>query len=532
MLREKIKWRPRLRTILFIVNLTVLLLPLGSIYFFRFYENELVRQTESELIAQGSFIAEIYKKEMRELVGEDNSYGISPYYKPEKNNEYYQPIPALLNLSSANILPQMEPPLESKIKTDTRAIKVGTELSKILTETSKTTLAGIRVTDYKGIIVASSRNEIGLNYGNALEVQTALQGKYTSIIRKRISDEPYPALASISRGTGIRIFVGMPIILENKVIGTVLLSRSPRSILKALNDRQETAIMLLAALFAIVILLTIFTSYTINNPIHGLIDRAKRITKGEKNVDIKTGRRITKEIGLLSDSISTMAETIQQRSEYIRNFANAVSHEFKTPLTSIGGTIELLQEHVDTMPLTQRQRFFNIIAQDTIRLRKLVTRLLELAKADITTPTDTSTNLSAMLPTLKERYKNLGLTLKINNEGAEKLRISPEVVETVLTNIFNNSLQHKATEVIMSINQQEDKSIITITDNGKGISPANRNKIFDPFFTTNRETGGTGLGLSIVKSLLNAHDGDIWVNDSEGGASFSLRVNYRLSNNL
>lgn len=524
MLREKIKWRPRLRTILFIVNLTVLLLPLGSIYFFRFYENELVRQTESELIAQGSFIAEIYKKEMRGLLGGNNSYGVNIIYQQPQNNEYYQPIAALLDLSSANILPPMVAPLASKIKADKSATKAGIALGKILTEVSKTTLAGIRVTDYNGIIVASSRGEVGLDYGNAPEVQTALRGKYTSIIRKRVSDEPYPALASISRGTGIRVFVALPIILDNKIIGTVLLSRSPRSILKALNDRQETATMLLAALFAIVIMLTIFTSYTINKPIHGLIDKAKRITKGEKNVDIKTGRRITKEIGLLSDSISTMAETIQQRSEYIRNFANAVSHEFKTPLTSIGGTIELLQEHVDTMPLAQRQRFFDIIAEDTIRLRKLVTRLLELAKADITSPTDETTNLSAILSSLKERYKDFGLALKIENCNAIQLKISLEIIETVLTNILNNSLQHEATEVVISVSYQENKAVITIKDNGKGISPANRDKIFDPFFTTNRETGGTGLGLSIVKSLLNAHEGDIWVNDSENGASFSLRI--------
>lgn len=523
-LRERIKWQPRLRTILFIVNLTVLLLPLGSIYFFRFYENELVRQTESELIAQGIFIAEIYKKEMRELLGSDNSYGINPAHKPEQNNEYYQPIPALLDLSSANILPPMEPPLEPKIKADMRAVKAGIELDKILAEVSKTTLAGIRVTDFNGIVVASSKGEMGLYYGNAPEIQTALQGKYTSIIHKRISDEPYPALASISRGTGIRVFVGMPIIMENKVIGTVLLSRSPRSILKALNDRQWTATMLLAALIGIVIMLTIFTSYTINNPVHGLIDKAKRITKGEKNVDIKTGRRITKEIGLLSDSISTMAETIQQRSEYIRNFANAVSHEFKTPLTSIGGTIELLQEHIDTLPPAQRQRFFNIIAEDTLRLRKLVTKLLELAKADVTDPTDATTHLSAMLLSLKERYKDFGLILKISNYNSIQLKISPEVMETVLTNILNNSLQHKATEVLISVNCHECISVITITDNGKGISPANRDKIFEPFFTTNRETGGTGLGLSIVKSLLNAHDGDIWVNESVNGASFSLRI--------
>ena len=522
---EKIKWRPRLRTILPIVNLTVLILPIGSIYFFRFYENELVRQTESELISQGVVIASIYKKEISSLVNNKKEYGATPEYKKPVSNQYYQPIPALLDLASSKILPPRDMPRKTKINADELAVDTGKKLAAVLPEISSTTLAGIRVTDYAGIVVASSKGELGLDYSHIEEVKQALSGKYSSIIRKRISDEPYPVLASISRGTGIRVFVNFPVILNDRVIGTVLLSRSPKSILKALHDRKSEVILMFSILLAVVVLLTLLISYTINRPIHSLIDKARRVTKDGKNINLKVDRHITREVAMLSDSIETMANTIEKRSDYIKDFARAVSHEFKTPLTSIGGTVELLQEHSNDMSAEKRKRFFEIIVRDTDRLKRLVERLLELAKADVTISMDETSDLSKVVSRLRERYKDLGLAIKMRSAfDGMKIRISSEILETIFTNLFDNSRQHGASEVLVFVEAANEKIIISIKDDGKGISLANRDKIFDPFFTTNRENGGTGLGLGIIKSLLNNNDGDIWVSDCESGAGFVITL--------
>ncbi len=524
-IRERIKWRPKLRTVLLIVNLTVLILPVGGIYFFRFYENELVRQTESELIAQGVIISELYKKELGGQLSDVDEYGVMPTYSMPKSDEYYRPIPALLDLASGEILPPREDPVSATTQPFVGAVDAGLELNIMLSDISRTTLASIRVTDYHGIVVASSRGEVGLSYAHIDEVKTALAGRYNSTMHQRVSDSPYPALESLSRGTGIRVFVNFPIVINDRVVGAVLLSRSPRSILKALHDRKNEAIVMGLGLLGMVILLTLFTSYTINRPIHSLIDKARRLTKGEKNVDLKVDKRITQEVSILSDSIAVMADTIEKRSDYIRDFARSVSHEFKTPLTSIGGTVELLQEHIDDMSEAKRERFLNIIQQDTSRLDALVGRLLELAKADVSEPvTGEATRLGDVLPPLQSRYREFGLTITCEEElQNQEVNMLPENVATIFCNLFDNSRQHGASEVTLKTRLLDGFVVMDVIDNGQGVLSSNQLKIFDSFFTTNRDDGGTGLGLGIVKSLLNNHGGDISVNAYESGAHFTLK---------
>jgi signal transduction histidine kinase len=91
----------------------------------------------------------------------------------------------------------------------------------------------------------------------------------------------------------------------------------------------------------------------------------------------------TREIAELSHSLVTMAETLEARADYIRGFAAEVSHEFKTPLAAMRGTVELLQEHLATMTEAERRSFLANLAEDVTRLDRLVRRLLDLARADV-----------------------------------------------------------------------------------------------------------------------------------------------------
>ena len=504
--------------------MAVLLLPLGAIYFFRFYENELVRQTESELISQGSFIAALYTREIAPLLPESQPYGLALKTPAFNHDDYYTPIAALLDLASATILPPRQEAQVTNVKAAPAAVKAGEVVSDILKMTTRLTLSGTRVTDYKGIVVASSRGELGMSYAFTEEVRQALLGKYHSLIRKRLSDEPYPLLASISRGTGIRVHVTLPIIIHDRVVGTVMLSRSPRSILKSLHDRRYEAGLLAIILLLVAGGLAVFTSYTINRPIHALIHKARRITQGERNVDLTVDRRITREVVMLSDSIAAMAHTIEERAAYIKTFANAVSHEFKTPLTSMTATIELLQEHIETMSKKERDRFFTMIEQDTNRLGHLVQRLLELAQADILAPSGETTDIVDIISVLKHRYQNRGLDIRADISGRPVAIMAEEVFETIMTNLLDNSLQHGASIITITGTINHMSALLEIKDNGKGIDLSNLNKIFTPFFTTNREKGGTGLGLDIVKSLLDRHGGNIRVEPCDTGARFFLSL--------
>lgn len=519
--KQKTKARFRLRSILLVVNLTVLLLPLVGLFFFRFYENVLVQQTESELISQGAVIAAIYKNEIKKNVSSDNSYGVLA--NPESLNnidEYYTPIKPQIDFSSAQLLPS-RPNGVMSAQPNVIAKEMESALSPILEDAKRTTLSGVRILNYQGVVVAG-RSEISMDFSDIYEVKRALSGYYTSVIRQRVSDEAPPAMASISRGTGIRLFVAFPIIEDNYVWGIVYLSRTPQNILKHLHAEKEKVIFAGLTLIGLTLIIAMLTSYAISKPIHRLIRRTKEFSEGNKEALSQGHISDVQEIEWLSQSFSNMAKSLDDRSEYIRAFAMHVSHEFKTPMTSIQGSAELLLEHLDDMEEEKKRKFLSNIITDSDRLKRLVKRLLDLAKADNVQATQETSSINQVLEALEGRYKDLGLMLQFDLSSEYVHRISREHLETIFSNLSDNALQHGARNMDIDVKENNECISLVICDDGKGISNANLDNIFTPFFTTRRQDGGTGLGLGIIQSLLHAHDGDIKAVQNEKGACFKI----------
>jgi signal transduction histidine kinase len=528
--KKKHPFRVRLRTILLAVNLTILILPLCSIYFLKIYENELIRQTESELIAQGSFVSASYRLKIKQILGKDGVGGYGLHIgKVHDDKEYYHPIPASLDLSKDEVLPPRPEPIASTILADSVGEEAGRQIMPTIKNATQITMTGIRVMDFQGIVVATSREELGLSYAHLPEVTLALKGKNSSLLRARLSDED-PPFASISRKTRIRVSVTLPIIEEGQVIGVVLLSRSPRNMLKALYGKRFVVLAALIFLLLTALALALIISFTVTRPIGTLARQAREIAEGGRKKISQIERPITEEVASLAESFAHMAETVEHRSEYIRNFAAQVSHEFKTPLTSIQGSIELLHEHMEEMPPDQREKFLQNILQDTERLNRLVKRLLELARADVISPSEETADFISMVKTLAERYKDYGFSVNLSKGDIEEaiVNIAPESLDTVLSNLFDNSRQHGANQIAITMkeNKSNNEEVgfleITLSDNGEGISPTNAEKIFAPFFTTNRDKGGTGLGLGIVRSLIEAHRGKINYESGVEGAVFKV----------
>jgi signal transduction histidine kinase len=506
------------------VSVVVLVLPVGGVYFLRIYENELVKQTELELISQAAVISALYKREIETLAAGQarNNYGTQIAPAPVVD-DYYKPYKAVLNLSASPILPRPQEAQKTDARADPVAIEVGSRLSPILLEAQRTTLSGVRVLDDQGIVVGG-RADIGLSFAHLEEVRRARSGHYASSIRERVIHRPTRAFASISRGTGIRVFVAFPVLNHDRLLGVVLLSRTPQSILEHLYDQKEKILVLVAVVACFAVAIAAFTSYTVARPLHALIEQTRRFASGESRVIEPLKRPITEEVSRLSESFTEMARSLEYRAEYIRNFVTHVSHEFKTPLTGIQGAIELLQEHMDEMSLKKRSRFLNNIGQDAERLKRLVDRLLEMARADVSEPTGGKTEIAPIIVKLRERYKSQDLEITSAGANDAAVAIPPEILETVLVNLLDNSRQNGAGCVDITLNRAADLWSLTVADDGKGITAANASKIFAPFFTTRRDDGGTGLGLGIVRSLLKAYGGEISLESSATGAKFRVTV--------
>ncbi len=258
---------------------------------------------------------------------------------------------------------------------------------------------------------------------------------------------------------------------------------------------------------------------TITGPINALIARTEAIGRGGRTAIEAPEEHGTRELAVLSQSFLDLAERLVERTDYVNSFAAHVSHELKSPLTSIRGSAELLLEA--EMSAEDRERFLTHIIADADRLAGLLERLRDLARADV--PLDAK---GVALGQAAEHLQALhpAMTIVATGETATLIALSMEAFAIILGHLADNSAQHGAARLDLSAARAGNTLRITVADDGKGISPGNRDKVFEPFFTTRRESGGTGMGLGIVKSMLEAHGARIALMPSVTGATFQLTV--------
>jgi len=511
-----------IRRILFGISLLFLFLPVGGIFFLRLYESALIRQTESELISQAAFIAALYKQEVEirlKAAGlPPENYGLAVHAKP------LGPIPARLDLSHDPIYPSRPSPVFTQDHLDKIANAAGLHVMPVLKDSQRVTLSGIKILDYQGIVTAG-REERGLSFAHTSEFQKAIRGNAVRLIRQRQMPSQRARLSSASRNADVNVYVALPITLNNRLIGVVWVNRTPTELWQALYGKRSEVVWTGIALIVLTLLLSALTSYTITRPIRSLIQKTRLISEGAPEGQILLSNPITSEMAELSQSVAQMAQLIQARNDYIQNFVTHVSHEFKTPLTAIQGSVELLQDHLDKMPLEKQQRFLNNIAEDTHRLNRLVISLLELAKADVSEQAHDQTPVTPILLSLQDRYRHEPFDLTISTSKDFQVTLSQDTLEATLINLIENSRQAGATQLNITLSTSGSLLTITCQDNGTGISEANQKDIFTPFFTTRRETGGTGLGLSIVQTLLIRQGGKIrLVSSNAQGSCFELTL--------
>ncbi len=521
------KWRPRIGGILLLVNLVVLLLPLGGIAVLRIYESALIRQTETELVAQAAFIAASYRSLLRRET--PHAYNNPQYGKPIseqwRDDRVWKPRPALLDLADQTILPAV-PDAQQTHAADVDAEHIGRLLTPVIQDAQLVTLAGIRLVDADGIVVASTGTELGMSLLHREEISRALSGETVSVMRKRIPDEPKPLLSSISRGTRIRAHVVMPVTVEGRVVAAVSLARTPKNIAQALYGKRIPLTIAAMALLVIVGLLTLFTTVTIRRPVQQVVEQARRAIAGQKNAVTPLKHPVTREARELSHAVSTLAQTLEQRAEHVRNFANHVSHEFKAPITSILGTVELLKDHANNMSDNDRLRFLNNLESDATRLDSQIKQLLQLARAGVLPADESQCDMQSVLQETQNIFAATELQVDIPEPVTLGVKIEHATLVSILTSLLQNSAQHGASTVHVAVetDQSSKKALIRVSDNGPGIPEGNATRIFEPFFTTQKQTEHSGLGLALVQTLIQAHHGDVSLEQAMPHAVFRIEL--------
>jgi signal transduction histidine kinase len=506
--------RLRLRTILLVTFVFVAALPGVGALFLRVYENTLVRQTEAELIAQSTALAAAASAEWPGSTG--------PELIPRVSNGIAGGPLSTIDLGTKP-LPERPAPIAMAGNPSPDAQTAAVRLTPLFDATADVTLASIL------LLAPDGRILIGKDAGKSLaglpELAVARSGKADTVLRRRGDYRPEYALEWLSRASGLRIHHARPVLVNGKVAAVLLLSRSPRVLFRGLYEDRGKILFGIGAIFATLVMLSGLLSRGIARPIEALSQATRDVARGGGTVP-EVPRTAAIEIQALYSDFATMADAIDRRSRYLRDFAHAVSHEFKTPLAGIRGAIEILEDHHAEMDEADRRRFLANAGADADRLAQLVTRLLELARADMAeADADAATDVALPLRRIADAWAERGLKIAIDlPEALPRAAMPAPMLEAIVESLVENSRQAGAGGVRMAAAELEGMILLTIADDGPGIPEADRARIFEPFFTSRRASGGTGLGLPIARSLLASHGGTIALAAVEAGTCFEIRV--------
>ena len=397
--------------------------------------------------------------------------------------------------------------------------RVGAPLSKLLAITKEETLSGIQVTDMSGRVIASSGGGQGEDLSKTDEVATALSGITAHRTRARTNSRSQPIM-SPSRWARVRVFVARPIFVDNRQEGVVVVSRTPREEIQTLAQMAPRQLLLGAtvALF-LTVFLAMMSSYILGRSLKALAAAAQKIARGSMEEPLTRPRLShVAEVNALTDSVGMMAQQVRERLAYISEFASNVSHEFKTPLSTLRGTMELIGDDED-MPSEQRHKFLKNAISEIDRMKDLVTGLLSLARAEQGGGVE-ELDLQHELELLCERHL-------IDVEGQAGLVLGNGTqLSSIVENLVENAFRHGGPKVALRIIAfaDEQQTGFTVQDNGPGISASNLPHVFDRFFTTDRAHGGTGLGLALVRAICRRHGGSITVESCPGDTRFRVEL--------
>ena len=293
--------------------------------------------------------------------------------------------------------------------------------------------------------------------------------------------------------------------------------------------RRSIVIIILSAI-GVAIILTGIMNAQIVKPIKEITKATKKVSGGDFNVELKSTR--LDEIGELTNNFNKMVKGLRSTNELQNDFINNVSHELKTPITSIQGFAKLLED--DNLSKEDKLDYINIINEESDRLLNLSNNILKLSKLqnqekiENKTDVDISEQIRREVAALEPRWKEKNIKFNVKMEEIHFIG-DEDLLLQVWTNLLDNAIKflNYGGEINITANKQNNKIIIKIQDNGIGMTEEETERIFDKFYQTDRSHSekGSGLGLSIVKRIVELSGGEITVKSEKGkGTTFKVEL--------
>lgn len=389
---------------------------------------------------------------------------------------------------------------------------------QMLTETFAANIeADIFVTDVSGTCLAGAYESSGLTESFTVEPW---------IMNSVLKNGEYRGNGTLS---GVYkenyMIIGCAVERDGRVTGAVFATAS----LAALNSyRVEILRMFLwaaIAAFAIAFFAAWGFSFRMVQPLRKMAAAARSF--GEGDFSVRVDESSQDEIGELAVAFNAMATSLADSECANRSFIANVSHELKTPMTTISGFIDGILD--GTIPPDQEKKYLRIVSSETKRLSRLVRTMLDLSRIDngelhlrMRRFDLTNTMLNALL-SFEQRIEEKNLQI-LGLENAESLYVDgdPDMIHQVLYNLIENAVKFTPDDgyIALKMEKQPGKTYMAIRNSGPGIAPDEVEMVFDRFYKTdrsrNKDKTGMGLGLYIVRTIIRQHGGEITASSIPG----------------
>lgn len=325
----------------------------------------------------------------------------------------------------------------------------------------------------------------------------------------------------------------VPVTEKYQVKGYVLIHKKLSVIEDDHNDQFNYNYITMLIMLVLFALLLFFYILKLCVPLKKLTKTAKSFADGDFSA--RTGIQRKDEIGDLANSLDYMAGEVEKLNEYQNKFVANVSHDFRSPLTSIKGYIEAMLD--GTIPPQMQEKYLNIVLFETERLNKLTSNLLTMNSMNQgvlldVEPFDINSVIKQTIMTFEGTCSQKKITINLILENKIEVVLGDlGRIQQVIYNLVDNAIKFSSNSSNIDIKTYEkgEKVFISVKDHGIGIPKDSLGKIWDRFYKTDLSRGkdkkGTGLGLSIVKDIINAHNTTIDVISTEGAGTefiFSL----------
>lgn len=280
-----------------------------------------------------------------------------------------------------------------------------------------------------------------------------------------------------------------------------------------------TVIIATAIIVAVVFFILYFYTNTLFSPVKEMTMAVRRFGEGDFSQKLNiTGEN---ELGFLANSINEMATSIAETDETRKSFISNVSHELKTPMTTIGGFIDGILD--GTIPPEQQEHYLKIVSMEVTRLSRLVRSMLNISKYEAGELTLTPKSLDAVpiifrtLLNFEKRIEEKNVDIRGLDRDAFIIKADKDLIQQVIYNLVENAVKfvNNGGYIEFVFAENDDTTSVTIRNSGEGLKENEISRVFERFYKTDEsrgiDPGGVGLGLSIVRSLIKLHGGTILV---------------------